>query len=423
MRSVCFLVVGLVLVFTAPIRMAMAVDVVIDYTYDTTGFFGAGNPDGAIAGAQAAAALEAAADVFSVALQDTLVGFTVPNTYFSQVFDGWVSWELNFTNPSTGSYDPIFPATIATDEYRVYAGARPIGGSTLGIGGPGGWSRDTNGGLFTQEEIDELYSILIPFEDAVSTRGEPAGEFAAWGGSITFDNDVSPDWHYDHTQPPSFGEDDFFSIALHELGHALGFGTAGEWSDLVVGGLFTGAASVASYGGSVPTSGGHWADGVESTVGGVTQETAMDPIITQGDRKLFTELDFAGLDDIGWDVVIPAAGTPGDGNGDGHVDGLDYLLWAANYGDDPADDPPGSPGNGDYNDDDLVDGLDYLTWASHYLTGPNDASAVPEPSSSALLLMGIAALGSRRRRYTLRVSKLNCHGSSARGKPLDAVPF
>ncbi|MEZ6073497.1 MAG: hypothetical protein R3C10_25280 [Pirellulales bacterium] len=35
-----------------------------------------------------------------------------------------------------------------------------------------------------------------------------------------------------------------------------------------------------------------------------------------------------------------AALYEGDGNGDGVVDGLDYLLWASFYGDNPAQDPP-----------------------------------------------------------------------------------
>jgi hypothetical protein len=103
-------------------------------------------------------------------------------------------------------------------------------------------------------------------------------------------------------------------------------------------------------------------------------------------------------------VMLPAGiefiivDTPGDANGDGKVDGLDYLVWAANYGDDPADDPPGSPANGDFDDSGVVDGLDYLVWAGNFGNGPNDASAVPEPTAMVLVSVGgvLLILGRRR---------------------------
>ncbi|MEZ6072030.1 MAG: dockerin type I domain-containing protein [Pirellulales bacterium] len=60
---------------------------------------------------------------------------------------------------------------------------------------------------------------------------------------------------------------------------------------------------------------------------------------------------------------------PGDGNGDGKVDGLDYLIWAENFDDNPANDPPGSPYNGDFDGDGKVDGLDYVVWANHFEQG------------------------------------------------------
>ena len=80
------------------------------------------------------------------------------------------------------------------------------------------------------------------------------------------------------------------------------------------------------------------------------------------------------------------------------VDGLDYLIWAANFGDNPADDPPGAPENGDFNGDGVVDGLDYLAWAGNYGMGPNDAVVVPEPGSCVMLGLAITCLAGRRRR-------------------------
>ena len=85
--------------------------------------------------------------------------------------------------------------------------------------------------------------------------------------------------------------------------------------------------------------------------------------------------------------------TPGDGNADGWVDGLDYLLWAGKFATHPGSD--GDPSDGDYNDDGWVDGLDYLLWAGNF--GTHAGIAVPEPASGALLLVGLAMLLSRRR--------------------------
>ncbi|MEZ6072942.1 MAG: choice-of-anchor Q domain-containing protein [Pirellulales bacterium] len=75
-------------------------------------------------------------------------------------------------------------------------------------------------------------------------------------------------------------------------------------------------------------------------------------------------------------VEFKSIPLPGDGNQDGKADGLDYLIWAEAFGDDPAQVPPGSPQNGDYNDDGVVDGVDYLLWANYF-----EASNPPIPSA------------------------------------------
>jgi phospholipase/lecithinase/hemolysin len=100
-------------------------------------------------------------------------------------------------------------------------------------------------------------------------------------------------------------------------------------------------------------------------------------------------------------AVLVAIATPGDGNLDGKVDGLDYLIWAEHFGDSPADDPPGPPKNGDFNHDILVNGLDYLVWASNFGQGPNDTLSVPEPSAWTLWLISatlVTSAPTRRRR-------------------------
>jgi hypothetical protein len=57
----------------------------------------------------------------------------------------------------------------------------------------------------------------------------------------------------------------------------------------------------------------------------------------------------------------PLATKPGDANGDGLVDGRDYIIWVNHYG-------TASTGysNGDFNNDSIVDGRDYIIWVNNY---------------------------------------------------------
>ena len=317
-------------------RKASAIDVTIDYTYDDSNFFGSGNPDGQAAGVRARQALEAAADYFSEILDDTFNGFTIPSRVDSSVQDGYFEWFITFGHPSNGSSVKLTDATQANDEYRIYAGAEAIGGTTLGVGGPGGWgfgSVPDQSVLYTNSEINLINARTSEFQTNVIQRGENTG-FAAWGGSISFDNDGSTNWHYDHTVQPSGNTNDFFSVALHELAHALGLGTSSEWSDLIVAGTFRGSQAQAANGGTFPpASGGHWAAGTTSTIFGTstTQEAALDPNITRGTRKLFTTLDAAAMEDIGW-TVVPPAGLIGDYNADNLVNATDYAIWRDSLG-------------------------------------------------------------------------------------------
>ena len=139
---------------------------------------------------------------------------------------------MSFSNPSTNATVTLYNQSIAEDEYRVYVGARPLAGSTIGFGGPGGWgwSSSPSGG-FTSAEINELNQISDDFGDAVSARDETSG-FANWGGAITFDTQPGSPWHYDHLSDPGFSENDFLSTAIHEMAHAFGFGTSSEWRRL-----------------------------------------------------------------------------------------------------------------------------------------------------------------------------------------------
>ncbi len=279
---------------------AVAITIQIDYSYDTSNFFGSGNPQGATGGAQAKAALEAAASFYSTILTDSFSAIQTPAQFHSSQSDGQVTWHWteNFNNPTTNSSVVVTDATIAANQYIVYAGARGLSGSEAGFGGPGGFSWSSNPtGSFSQSEINQITATTAAFQNQVETRGQPSG-FSRWGGTVTFDNDGSTTWFFNHLGTPSGNLTDFYSVALHELAHALGFGASTNWQALVGGSNFFGVNSENQNGGTaVPLSPdvSHWAAGTQSVVYGTStsQEALMDPDLTNGTRKKLTALDAA----------------------------------------------------------------------------------------------------------------------------------
>lgn len=269
-------------------HQAAAININFDYTYDTLGFFTT----------QAKNVLNSAGAFFEALLTDDLTAITS---------SGSNSFDADFNRPDTGAGTTINSFSVVADTLTVFAGGRSLGGSTLGIGGPGGFGVSGTSAFVT----NAVTRGETPTTSGV--QGTTATDFAPWGGSITFDTGGTS-WYFDPdtstTEP--FAGNDFFSVALHELGHLLGFGTADSWANLVSGSDFTGAASTGVFGGNVPleTDTVHWENGTTGLVNGVSQEAAMDPSILVGSRKEFTDLDLAAMTDVGWEVQaipVPAA--------------------------------------------------------------------------------------------------------------------
>ncbi len=266
-------------------HQAAAINIQFDYTRDSNDFFNT---------AEKRAVLAAAGSFFSGIILDDL---TAINSAGSNNFTAV------FSNPGTGSTENISNFDVAADTLIIYAGGRILSGSTLGVGGPGG-----SGVSGTSSFVNNAVSR----GEIGDTQGPTATDFAPWGGSIAFDTDSS--WYFD-SDLSTAGDivgNDFYSIALHEIGHLLGLGISDSWDNLVSGTDFTGVASTGIFGNSVPLASGlsHWANGTMGMVDGMMQEAAMDPSITTGTRKFFTDLDRAALADIGWDVApipVPAA--------------------------------------------------------------------------------------------------------------------
>ena len=78
-----------------------------------------------------------------------------------------------------------------------------------------------------------------------------------------------------------------------------------------------------------------------------------------------------------------------DFDGDGDVDGDDFLIWQSAFG---------SNTDGDADNDGDTDGDDFLIWQSEFGSGVGSNAGVPEPASVALLsLLAVACIASRRR--------------------------
>jgi len=279
------IVAGSLLLLASPLK---AINIAFDYSYDANGFF--------TSNATAKVDLEAAGQYLGSLLTDSLTAISP---------SGSNTWSATFANPATGNSTTVSGLDIAANTILIFVGGSTLGGSTLGEGGPGGWSASGNNAWL----------------NTVNARGQAGAlsatetDFGPWGGAITFNQSAS--WYFD-TNPAtkeSFSANDFYSVALHELSHVLGIGTAGSWNTYVSGSTFTGTNSKAANGGlAVSLSGdlAHWANGTMSTIYGTStaQEAAMDPSLTTGTRKLMTTLDVAGLKDVGWTISTAAVPEP-----------------------------------------------------------------------------------------------------------------
>jgi len=311
---------------------ASAIEIEVDYRYDSNDFFSAsGNPQGATGAAQARAALQAAADRWSAIIDQSLgavsladdssdvrIGFSHPGTGASYQVSAAVSQSSDALAFSAVASEYRGPWAIAENVWILYAGGRVMGSS--GAGGTGTGLNFTN---------------VFDDADGIHNRGFNVGfgSLPVWGGTVTFNSSSTFTWHFDITSAAPLGTTDFYSIALHEIAHALGINTGfDDWEDHVVGGYFTGANAVAAYNTDNGTSltrllvqsgGNHWRDGLyeslifpagnpnyAGTVGaGNLQDLMMEPIANffyPGLRRLeVTNTDVGAALDVGWSVIDP----------------------------------------------------------------------------------------------------------------------
>jgi hypothetical protein len=269
-----------------------------DFSKDTNNFFGT-------TGSAQRNTLAAAASYLSGFLNGSSLSAITP-TGTSTTGDRWNSSPLN---PSTGVAFNVGTAgspasaglSIAANTIIIYVGSYDLPtANQIAFGSQGAWSWNGSG------------TNTTGWGGTVNYRGMPTTGFSPNIGSISFDSPTS--WYFDNdiTTVESFSGYDFFSVAVHEMIHVLGEfdGSGYNWTSKISGGLFTGINAKAQNGGAnVPLSlpdQDHWAEGQPSFIAGTTpvanisQEALMDPTFNLGVRKYLTTLDLAGLTDMGY---------------------------------------------------------------------------------------------------------------------------
>jgi hypothetical protein len=259
-------------------RALMSLSVQVDYSLDSGHFF-----DDPLRRTVLQAAFDAAVSRYA----DNLAAIEP---------SGSNTWKAVLDDPGNGGTVERDNLTIPANTLLVYVGARDMG--SLGMGGPGGFSSSGT----------PAWNTLVGGRGQENVSGANARDFGPYGGSIAFDSQPDAGWYFglDGSDAAIGDANDFYAVALHEMTHVLGFGTSDSWNSRVSGSAFTGPAATGEYDGSgsppLSPDHSHWQSGTSD--GG--KETAMDPDLTTGERKLLTALDLAAMDDVGYDIALTA---------------------------------------------------------------------------------------------------------------------
>jgi Ca2+-binding RTX toxin-like protein len=249
-----------------------------DYRFDTKGFFN---------NSQKKSALEKAGAIWSSLLKDDFA--TIP-----------VGVEFTVTNPTTrnGTSEKIV-LKQEIDDLLIFVGTNNFGNQSNQL---------TTSGILGEAQVDGLDLQGDIFQRRISNnfRGQGAvTNFEPWAGIITFNHTI--DWDFSLNNPNS-QKIDFISVALHEIGHVLGFGTSAIFKQIGADGKFDGVNALAVNQGKPILLEPDLAHVQE----GFNQNTVLlDPLNNPG-RNLPTSIDLALLADIGYQIdgFIPQGTTP-----------------------------------------------------------------------------------------------------------------
>ena len=258
-------------------RRMLAVSVQFDYSRDTGGIF---------SNAQAKAAFEETVTSIASRLDDTLLAINSSGSNRATA---------SYLDPGgSGSLRTVNNFSIPANTLRIFAGSRNTG-SLVGFGGPGGISAEGTPNYFNRAL------------DRGETGVQSSTDVGIWGGSISMN--TATNWYFG-SSVSEIGDNqvDFRTVVAHELFHMLGFGielvgSTSSWERLTRNGrTFLGQKARAANGNAFPAiSGSHWAAST-TTAGAPVLMTDVFDLNTPGVRITPTALDWAALDDLGWEV-------------------------------------------------------------------------------------------------------------------------
>ena len=323
-----------------------------------------------------------------------------------------------FEGMTVGSNPVATVGDSAVDEYMDAGGYGTVDVFGPSDGGPGARDGDNYVKIFTNSNLgtsllgnfdgalpgDQLSATVSVYHD--TTNFAPAEDNWSMGICMPFVSGYEGYWGQHYTWLCFAPQSAYWMNAMPELFDGA---QEGEWALLFHDGAWTNATS---GGNKMYMAMDQWIDvqvdlnvGIDykATVGGVQS----DPIAIQADYVESTVYGFqvfanmSGVETLMY-VDGPAGGGPepltGDLNDDGMVGGADLDIVRANWGQSVA----GGASQGDPSSDGVVGGDDLdIVRANWGATAA--ASAVPEPGTLALLLLGAGFLMLRRKEQFMRL--------------------
>ena len=347
------------------------IDIVFDYSYDTTNWFG--NEQRYI--------MDQAAYAFESRLGSESFGSLIPSDYAGTAGNNYY---LNSSNPVTGS-QLLIDLGSTTSEGNVVGTANTIiifPGAGAASGGTNAWA---SGHYWPKNSGSDNTASSDKFIEYLDNVRDTATNYDSVGGTISVNSNRA--WYFDTDLTDydySTNKMDFYSTMVHEIGHLMGFRKGSDaWSSLVENDEWTGANGMAAYGGNpIPMqAGGSHFDYTDFNQSHTlcNCHPSMDPYSSVNQRSPWTETDFAVLKDLGYAVSASPTG-PGSNNANTFTD----TSWQAR-GTSP-----------------LPIREDYATWiAANPDSGSGGfvttGSAAPEPAYIFTLMGGLLAfIGGRK---------------------------